>query len=617
LHELAVLGSTISVYCYSPARPLWNAGFFLTLPLLSFKITSSTQDGMEKRLMNIKVNNQKVEIFSGALVKDVLRKYSRSALQQALKSKKAVFDSHGHEVELTGELSDGAELFVKSKENKGEYMKNKNLRSSKACLFLLSLIFIFGAPVFVAAKKALTETRIVIFHVNDIHSKIDNFAKMAWIIKEEKKINPNVFFFSAGDNFTGNPIVDQYDPPGEPILELFNRMDITLLCLGNHEFDFGQEILKKFAARGHFTMLGANIKAEAGAFANFRPYTVLKTGDGVRMAVFGLIQIETETMQPASHHDKLKCLTFSEPLATAKGFKKLRTGNQVFLALTHISYDHDLLLAQQMPELDAIIGGHSHTRVNPAEIVNGVLIAQAGADNRFLGRIELLVKDGRVVEKKGALIDLSPPLAEDAEIKAMIVKFNQNPVLAQVIATAPFAISGLETLGSLMTDAICKILGVDIAFLNVGGIRLNQLPLAITLKDVYTLDPFGNQIIQIVMTPAEIRDLIKNSCEKLWGIDLQVSGITYVVRADSAKQIKEVLLRNLDGSPLPEDKTYKVGLSSFIASSYKFAHSNPGHSLQITSVEALIRYLRSGPDLSIYRDLKRAFWEIIPENPQR
>ena len=54
-----------------------------------------------------------------------------------------------------------------------------------------------------------------------------------------------------------------------------------------------------------------------------------------------------------------------------------------------------------------IIGGHSHTRVDPAETVNGVLVAQAGSDNKFLGRVELLVRNGRVVEKKGRLIDLS------------------------------------------------------------------------------------------------------------------------------------------------------------------------------------------------------------------
>ena len=89
-----------------------------------------------------------------------------------------------------------------------------------------------------------------------------------------------------------------------------------------------------------------------------------------------------------------------------------------------------------------IIGGHSHTRVDPAEMINGVLVAQAGSDNKFLGRVELLVRDGRVVEKKGALIDLKRPLAEDADVKAMIARFNQNPAFARVIAEAPLGDRG-------------------------------------------------------------------------------------------------------------------------------------------------------------------------------
>ena len=153
-------------------------------------------------------------------------------------------------------------------------------------------------------------------------------------------------------------------------------------------------------------------------------------------------------------------------------------------------------------------------------------------------------------------------------------------------------ISGKDALGSLMTDAMRQAHGLDIAFQNNGGIRLNRLPQTITLKDVYTLDPFGNQIVEIVMTPAEIRGLIKTSFEKRNEIDLQVSGMSYIVRTDGAKQIREILLRNPDGSPLAEDRTYKVGLSSYVASSYSFAHQDPGRSLQTTTADDLIRYLR-------------------------
>jgi 5'-nucleotidase/UDP-sugar diphosphatase len=478
-------------------------------------------------------------------------------------------------------------------------------------LFLSALLGIFTlsacASVPPAAQPA--ETRIVIFHTNDIHGKIDNFAKVAAIIDAERKGGAEVFFFCAGDNFTGNPVIDQYDPPGEPMLELLNRLGLDLLCPGNHEFDYGLENLEKFAARARFSLVSANIKPLPGSFPQLRPSVLLKTKAGVKIVVFGLIQIESGNGLPSTHPDKVKGLVFSEPLAKALEMKKLRASCNVLIGLTHIGYDQDLMLAGEMPELDAIIGGHSHTRVDPAENVNGVLVAQAGSDNKFLGRVELLVRNGRVVEKRGSLIDLKGPMAEDAEVKGMIVRFNQNPAFARVIAEAPLEITGKEALGSLMTDAIRRVHGLDIAFQNEGGIRLNFLPKKITLKDIYTLDPFGNQVVQFAMTAAEIRSLIANSFEKNREIDLQVSGISYVVRSDGAGQIQEILLRDASGTPLAEDKKFQVGISSYVASSYKFVHQDPGRSLMSTTADALIQYLQGGVDQGIYRDIQRAFWE--------
>lgn len=479
----------------------------------------------------------------------------------------------------------------------------------QSCASLPSATTGLPAP---AEASATTGSRIVIFHSNDVHGKIDNFAKVAAIIDAERKSGADVFFFSAGDNFTGDPVIDRYDPPGEPMRELLDRLGLDVLCPGNHEFDYGMEPLRKLAAR--FPTVSANIEARPGSFPELRPWVVLKTKGGIRIVVFGLIQIEPGTGLPSTHPDKIMDLRFSEPLAKALEMKKLRASGQVMIGLTHIGYEQDLLLARQMPELDVIIGGHSHTRVDPAENVNGVLVTQAGSDNMFLGRVDILLKNGRVVEKKGRLIDLSQMRDEDETIKAMIVKFHQNPALARVIATAPLEISGKNALGSLMTDAIRQVHDLDIAFQNNGGIRLNRLPLAITLNDVYTLEPFGNQIVQIVMTPAEIRSLIKSSCEKRRDIDLQVSGMSYIVRADGNQQIKEIKLSNPDGSPLAEDRTYKVGLSSYIASSYSFVHQDPGRSLQTTTADDLIRYLQSGVDLGIYRDVRRAFWEKAAES---
>jgi len=100
-----------------------------------------------------------------------------------------------------------------------------------------------------------------------------------------------------------------------------------------------------------------------------------------------------------------------------------------------------------------------------------------------------------------------------------------------------------------MTDAICKVFDLDIAFQNNGGIRVNKLPLSITFHDLYTLDPFGNQVVRIDMTTAEIRSLIRNSCERRHDIDLQVAGMSYIVRENGTQQIQEIELLGRTGPP--------------------------------------------------------------------
>ncbi len=458
-------------------------------------------------------------------------------------------------------------------------------------------------------------SHVVIFHTNDVHGKIDAFPKVAAILQAERAKGSEVFFLVAGDIFTGDPVVDRYDPPGRPMVEILERLGVDAFTLGNHEFDYGQAAAADLVAR--FPTVSANIEAPEGLLPGLKPWIVLKTRSGAGIVVFGLIQVEPGNGLPSSHPDKLKGLRFSEPLARAARMRARRSRGQVLIGLTHIGYAQDVLLARQWPEIDVIVGGHSHTRVDPAETVNGVLVAQAGSDNRFLGRIDLDLRRGRVARKSGGLIDLAARTEEDPAIAAMVDAYHKNPALARVLARAPHEIAGKDALGSLMADAIRWAHGLDVAFQNNGGIRMGRLPLAITLKDVYTLEPFGNPVVRYAMSPAEIRGLIKSSFERNGAIDLQVSGLSYEVRADADKKVREIALRGPDGAPFDEGRTYAVGLSSYIATSYAFVHKDPGRSLQSTVVEALIGYLESGADLGGYGPGPvRAAVEKAPQAPR-
>ncbi len=462
-------------------------------------------------------------------------------------------------------------------------------------------------------KNIQDETKIVIFHINDVHSHIDNFAKIAKLVEDERKINPDVFLMNAGDNFSGNPIVDHYVPKGEPILELMNRLKFDVQVIGNHDFDYGQTIFKSFIKRANFPIICANVKVYEGVISQPEPYVILKTKNGLKIAVLGLIQIDEDTQIPSTLPKNVEGLVFPNGIEVAKQFRYLKKRSNIFIVLSHLGYEDDEILAKEMQCLDIIIGGHSHTIIkNPIE-TNGVLITQAGAYGEYLGKIVITLKNGQIIKKIGELIDLNSFKKENPKVKALIAKYNDNPELNQVLTKLTKPIVGNSELGSLMTDAVRNILGFDIVFQNSGGIRMDKLEDKVTIKDIYTLFPFDNAVVQFKMTPAEIRTLIKFDYERYKHTDLMVSGIKYIVKHTITNEVKAIELINEKGESLDESKTYNVGLNSYVASVYKFSHKDSGRSLKTGVVDAIIQYLKQKRDLTIYSGIQRTFEEFIHE----
>ena len=265
--------------------------------------------------------------------------------------------------------------------------------------------------------------------------------------------------------------------------------------------------------------------------------------------------------------------------------------------LSHLGENSDRKLATEYNEIDLIIGGHSHMVIqNPYE-ENNALICQAGSKGRFIGRIDIKIEDGLVLSKSAKLIEVETLTKIDAEIASIVSEYNNNPILDKVIAQNLAEFNNRDELGSLMTDAVNWKLDTDIAFQNSGGIRA-WLPLGdIKIKDIYELDPFNNEVIIFEMTCDEIRSLINGSGEG----DLKVAGIQYRYMGQG-----DIQLENYDGSELDESKTYKVGLSSYIASAYTFDHTDEGQNTSETSANCLIDFLTDKEEIN-YSGVKRIF----------
>jgi 5'-nucleotidase len=435
-------------------------------------------------------------------------------------------------------------------------------------------------------QVATDETELVILSVNDMHANIDMFPKFATMVDSLRAIYPDMLLFSAGDNRTGNPINDQYDPVNYPMIELMNQLGFDFSTLGNHEWDANIENLHNDIERANFPILCANVFIPDAVDLDIKPFATFEQ-QGVKMTVIGMIEIRHDGI-PGTHPNNLKKVSFKNAKEVLPEYQYLRNQNDVVVLLSHCGFEDDLELAQANPWLDAIIGGHSHTLIEHPSETNGVLITQSGSHLKYATLVKIKVKDHKVVGKEAIVLDVNKVSKEKPEIKQLVNEFNDAPALNEPIAIAKTKFETPEELGCMMTDAFCEMSGADFAFQNTGGVRITHLNKGpITVKDVYSIDPFNNDVVVYQMTGEQVKKFILDSYRKNGGHSSYVSGMTYKVSDDGRS-----VWVNMDRANFSTKKVYKVAFNSYMASTVKIESIDEGRSMFMTSEEMIIEFLR-------------------------
>ncbi len=259
---------------------------------------------------------------------------------------------------------------------------------------------------------------ITILHTNDVHSHIDPFpethgtfpglggvARRAGVIESVRRENPNTLLLDAGDIFQGTPYFNFYG--GELEFRLMSKMGYHAATLGNHDFDNGLPGLLAQLPHANFSFVSANYDFKNTLLDGFvKPYEVYEL-DGVRIGVFGL-GIELQGLVLPELYGETVCLDpYELALDTAKTLRETE-GCQLVICLSHLGYRYqepqrasDIRLAGQTEGIDLIIGGHTHTFMEQAEVHlnragKEVVINQVGCFGVNLGRVDFYLRpDGR------------------------------------------------------------------------------------------------------------------------------------------------------------------------------------------------------------------------------
>ena len=455
-------------------------------------------------------------------------------------------------------------------------MQKKFLSISLVFILMLS-IFSFGADE--------SEVTITIVHTNDTHSRVFEgpydgmgFAKLATEVENLRSENPNFLLFDAGDALHGQTISTLVK--GESIIDIFNTMDYDAMTAGNHDFNYGQDRLVELAGMADFPILSSNVVKEDGTLL-LENY-IIKDVAGVKIGIFGLTTPETTYK---THPDNVKGLTFKDPVETAKEVvAELKDQVDVIICLAHIGLDKESeytsdLIAQAIPEIDVIIDGHSHTVLAEGMMVNGVLIAQAGEYDKNLGIIKLKLQDKELTAKTAKLFtkEDAEDLAENAIVLNKIneITGDQEKITSVIIGKTDFALEGerekvraKETnLGDLITNAMLKTKGADLAITNGGGIRSSIDVGDITKGEIITVLPFGNYIVTKDVKGSDIKAAIEHGISdypELKGAFPHVAGLSFTF--DPGKEAgSKVVSIYANGEVLNLDKIYTLATNDFMA----------------------------------------------------
>ena len=471
--------------------------------------------------------------------------------------------------------------------------------------------------------------RIRIIATNDLHGALDPShttkgtpvggaeAMAASIQRAERECrSPCVtILVDAGDMFQGTAQSNLQH--GRPVVELYNALGYAAAAVGNHEFDWGLDTLRRRMSEARFAILGANVQYRNGRDVQWIPDDTLVTRGPYTIGIIGVIGPETYESTMAAN---VATLRFARPAPIVDSLTRaLRSrGADVIVVLAHSgafckkngtqACDGNVIsFARELRErVDAIVSGHTHSVVDFE--IRGVPIVQAQSSGRAVAVVDLApeaASDGG----RGELIAehvyhvssgaRASPAIEGiiSRADARVAKLVSRPV-ARLVTALPRQRDEEYPLGNLIADAQRWAGHADVAFENNGGIRAGLPAGTVTYGQLFEVQPFANPLRRMDVNGAALRAYLE-ALLRAGEPRTHVSGMA--VRYDPGRRAGQrlVSVTMADGAPLRDDASYTVVLNEYMATGRDgkiLARSaTKDEQLGPTDLDAFVAYLESRP----------------------
>jgi 5'-nucleotidase/UDP-sugar diphosphatase len=454
-----------------------------------------------------------------------------------------------------------------------------------------------------SAGSALAPNKIQILHTNDIHGHLESqkvttggrtfeqggLALLGGMIQAQKARAPDrTLVLDAGDIWVGT--LTSASDQGRSVIRAMSTIGYDAAAIGNHEFDWGQDVLLARAREATFPLLSVNVVDEAtGALPAFaKPYIVKDLGI-TRVGIIG-VTFPSPTIIKATSVKGLRFLPAVE--SVRRYMPEVQRQADVIVVVSHIGIvgdqrfgseiqrtggGGDTELATAIPDIDLIIGGHDHQAFRTARVVGKTKIFQTGSYTDNLGRVEVTIdpatKKVAAVQGADVLLTVStgatPPQPEVAKLvaerHAEVEKYASRVVGRS--AGALQADRDMDNpLGNFIADALLEYgqkqgWRSDLAFYNGAGVRSSIPAGDVTYGKLVEVLPFQNTVVNVDLTGEQVKEVFEGMAGSAGR--LFMAGGTMAYRFANGPG-RRVLRATVGGQPLDPARVYHVATIDYL-----------------------------------------------------
>jgi len=462
--------------------------------------------------------------------------------------------------------------------------------------------------------------------------------------RQAEEAGESVLLVDVGDMWQGTPIGTMTE--GTSVIEYFNSIGYDFAVPGNHDFDKGEANMKRLVEMSDFPWVCANLLDEkTGEVVDYLQPQLMLDVQGVKIGVVGIVTPATESMSFPQNVEGLEFAPMPEKVSEYRDRLLSDGADLIFLAIHEgLPYDPDegwkriagadaaatageqhgtfgsnysnhgmnlMELVHEVPGIDFAVGGHTHRGYHHPWIdpKNHTMCFETFGNGSSIGHVILLIdRESKTLmgyegaHDRGTLVTLFEdeiwPDEETTDVIAPHVEATEA-AMSRVVGSSAIPLGrggpGSNLVGNLVTDAMIDYFDADFSFQNLGGLRADLPAGDLTTRDIFSVLPFGNELVVVDMDGSMLRRVIERKLAGRSG-GLCIGGAE--MSFDKTREDYDRIVKlEVAGEPWDPDRTYKVVCTSFLMegnSGLDFLTAIPGNKVAPTGIitaEAVERYL--------------------------